>query len=219
MTTPNLGDREVRNCVKLRYELMPAVIIRAYTTIATLGAIKYAPWNWAKGLMFDETYGSTMRHLQAWWGGQDLDEDYTDENGTLIKGTGKPHLWHILWNVGALIFFTDRGRTELDNRPHIALAAPVPVGEYSEDGYGVEVMLPDSTGGGEWMPTSKVYSTLEHARAIVQDLRDNMYADGRMMRILKLESHEMSDGSTDEHHVVVQTIFPGDDPTSDISGS
>ena len=79
---------------KLRYDLLPPSILQAYTEIATFGAGKYAPYNWTKGGPWGRYYAALMRHLMAHMSGEDLDPE-----------TKKPHLWHALWNLGALVHF------------------------------------------------------------------------------------------------------------------
>lgn len=38
-----------------------------------LGAIKYAPYNWAKGMSFSDTTGSMFRHMLAWIEGENTE--------------------------------------------------------------------------------------------------------------------------------------------------
>lgn len=75
---------------KLRYDLVPIGALRAITTVLTFGADKYGPWNWYLGMDWSRVYAALMRHLTAWWEGEDKDEE-----------SGYSHLWH----VGACVVF------------------------------------------------------------------------------------------------------------------
>ena len=41
----------------------------------TYGAKKYAPRNWEKGIKFGRVFGALLRHLFAWWKGEDVDPE------------------------------------------------------------------------------------------------------------------------------------------------
>ena len=68
---------------KLRYDLIPPDFLESLATILTMGAKKYAPWNWSKGFDWSRLYSATQRHLNAWWNGEDKDPE-----------SGHSHLWH-----------------------------------------------------------------------------------------------------------------------------
>lgn len=75
------------------------------------GRQKYAVWNWSKGIKASRLFAAMLRHLWAWWGGEDNDRE-----------SGLPHLAH----VGCcLIFLMDQQHRlpEQDDRP-IGLCAP-----------------------------------------------------------------------------------------------
>lgn len=59
---------------------------------------KYEERNWEKGMDWGKAYGSLQRHLNSWWGGEDLDPE-----------TGKSHLKHALANLSFLITYEERG--------------------------------------------------------------------------------------------------------------
>lgn len=71
------------------------------------GASKYADRNWERGYEWSKSYAALMRHLLAWWAGEDLDEE------------GRPHLAAAGFHVLALIEFTFT-HPEMDNRPSSA---------------------------------------------------------------------------------------------------
>lgn len=77
---------------KLRYELIPTEILAELAKVLTYGAKKYKPNNWK--LVDDNSryIGAVFRHLEAWRGGEKLDE------------SGLHHLSHVLTNVAFLLY-------------------------------------------------------------------------------------------------------------------
>ncbi len=90
---------------KLPMELIPPETLIGYAEVMRMGAKKYAPNNWLLGIKYSRLYAATLRHLLLWFMGEDLD-----------KESGLSHLKHTFWNIGALITFVERKRTELDDR-------------------------------------------------------------------------------------------------------
>lgn len=77
---------------------IPPDVLLEWGDIFTYGAKKYARDNWRKGTEWHEFYGSALRHLARFWGGEDIDPE-----------TGLPHLVHALWNCGALRYYQLHG--------------------------------------------------------------------------------------------------------------
>ena len=91
---------------KLRYDLIPPEALEELTTILTYGANKYGDRNWEKGLKYTRVFAAIMRHLWAWFSGQDTDEE-----------SGHKHLAHAMCGIAFLIAYTRRGKdVELDDR-------------------------------------------------------------------------------------------------------
>lgn len=90
---------------KVRYELLPCSLLHGVAVILTFGAKKYAPRNWELGFAWSRAFGALMRHMWAWWGGENLDPE-----------TGKSHLWHAGCELAFLIEF-EKTHPELDDRP------------------------------------------------------------------------------------------------------
>lgn len=97
---------------KRRVDLVPTEAINALADILTAGAAKYGSHNWRKGMAWSRVYGAAQRHMLAFWGGDDIDEE-----------SGMPHLWHALTNVAFLVSYQamsvgrdDRWKGE-DDRP------------------------------------------------------------------------------------------------------
>lgn len=77
------------------------------------GADKYARRNWEKGMAYSRCFDSLMRHLTAWWAGEEWDIEY-DENGVEIYRAR--HLTAVVWNSMALLVYSLRG-IGTDDRP------------------------------------------------------------------------------------------------------
>ena len=90
---------------KLRMDLLPPDALEALGRILTDGAAKYGAHNWSKGMAWSRPYAALLRHLLAWWGGQDTDPE-----------SGHPHLWHVLTNAVFLTSYQIRKIGE-DDRP------------------------------------------------------------------------------------------------------
>lgn len=92
---------------KPRFDLIPAKPMRIIAEVYTMGAAKYADRNWEKGIAYSRIYGAVQRHLNAFWSGQDLDEE-----------SALPHLAHAAWGLLALLEFSDKEEDHaLDDRP------------------------------------------------------------------------------------------------------
>lgn len=90
---------------KIRLELLPPELLDAVGTILTFGAHKYSDRNWELGMNWSRVYGALLRHLNAWWAGQDFDPE-----------TGKSHLWHAGCCIAFLITYEER-QLGKDDRP------------------------------------------------------------------------------------------------------
>ena len=90
---------------KLRMDLIPPDAMEALARILTDGATKYGCRNWEKGMAWSRAYAALLRHLLAWWGGQDVDPE-----------SGHSHLWHVLTNAVFLVAYEQRKVGE-DDRP------------------------------------------------------------------------------------------------------
>lgn len=89
---------------KPRTDLLPVAALVEVAHVFTFGAKKYAPYNW-HGLSVSRLYGAALRHLWAWWRGEDNDPE-----------TGRPHLAHaaccVLMALAQML-----ERAEYDDRP------------------------------------------------------------------------------------------------------
>ena len=89
---------------KLRFDLIPGDALEELAIIYTFGARKYEDNNWRKGMLWSRVFGAIMRHLWAFFRGQDLDPE-----------SGRPHLAHAAWGCFTLLNYM-KTRKEFDDR-------------------------------------------------------------------------------------------------------
>jgi len=73
--------------------------------VAGFGATKYARYNFMKGYDWSLSFDACQRHLLAFWGGEDTDDE-----------SGLPHLGHAAWHCLAMLSFM-LDHPEYDDRP------------------------------------------------------------------------------------------------------
>jgi len=92
-----MSERGLRyNSGKLQPSLLSPHALKGVMRVMAIGAVKYKPRNWEKGLPLAEIIDSLVRHTWALQGGQFADPE-----------TGLPHADHIAWNALALSHFTN----------------------------------------------------------------------------------------------------------------
>jgi hypothetical protein len=74
--------------------------------VAGFGAIKYAPFNYAKGYAWSLSYNALLRHVLAFLGGEDTDPE-----------SELPHLAHASWHCMTLLTFSRFNRGTDDRFP------------------------------------------------------------------------------------------------------
>jgi len=100
------GAVRSKDADKERYDLISPHILRALAQTYAEGAEKYGDTNWLKGFSSGSLLNHALRHLVLWQ----------------LGDNSEPHLAHALWNIGAIIHFTET-RPELVQR------------QYAEDPY------------------------------------------------------------------------------------
>lgn len=91
---------------KPRYDLLPADALHEVVRVFTYGAGKYSARNWENGIAYGRVFGAIMRHMWAFWRGEELDPE-----------TGISHVAHAVTEGLFLLAFILRGRRDLDDRP------------------------------------------------------------------------------------------------------
>jgi hypothetical protein len=89
---------------KPRYDLLPGDALNDIVEVFTHGADKYGERNWEKGLSWGRLFGATMRHMWAWWRGEEIDPD-----------SGLSHLSHAAASV-IMLAASSRRRIGEDSR-------------------------------------------------------------------------------------------------------
>jgi hypothetical protein len=90
---------------KVPLDLIPLSALIECARVFDYGRKKYAAWNWAKGMDWSVPYGCLLRHMAAWFDGEDSDPE-----------SGLPHLGHAMCNLVMLSTFARTFR-EGDDRP------------------------------------------------------------------------------------------------------
>jgi hypothetical protein len=91
---------------KVRMELLPVSALIGIAEVFTFGAKKYDSWNWAKGIKYSRLYGALLRHMTAWYKGEEIDPE-----------SGKSHLYHAGCCLMMLIDTQKNLDKSLDDRP------------------------------------------------------------------------------------------------------
>lgn len=94
---------------KPRTDLLPFAALTEVAHVMTFGAKKYGPYNW-HGLSASRLFGAALRHLWAFWTGEDNDPE-----------TGRSHVAHAAACV-LMVLEQVLERPRYDDRPN----APVP---------------------------------------------------------------------------------------------
>ncbi len=84
---------------------IPVEVLLEWGEVFSYGEKKYDRANWLKGNDWHQFQGSALRHIYAFWRGEDIDPE-----------SGLPHLSHALWNIGALRYYQIHGIGN-DDRP------------------------------------------------------------------------------------------------------
>ena len=92
---------------KLRTDLLPVSFLTQLAGVLGFGAKKYGDHNWKAGINYNRLYGATLRHLIAFWGGEDIDPE-----------SGLSHLAHAGCNIAFLTEFQAKKNKygKFDNR-------------------------------------------------------------------------------------------------------
>lgn len=70
---------------KPRTDLIPPEPLIGAAKVFAFGANKYSARNWEQGISYGRLYGALLRHVLAWWGGEEQDPE-----------SGKHHLSHAM---------------------------------------------------------------------------------------------------------------------------
>jgi hypothetical protein len=102
ITSPTGGQKGIKLA---RFDLIPPTVLRELAEHYGKGAKKYGDSNWRKGYDWKLSYRSVHDHLNAFWSGEDFDEE-----------TGSKHVIAAAWHCIALAWYMD-DMPEYDSRP------------------------------------------------------------------------------------------------------
>lgn len=74
------------------YSLIPVEALAEVARVYEFGAKKYEANNWRLGYAWSLSYSALMRHIQAFWGGEDMDPE-----------SGYHHLAHATFHLFSLM--------------------------------------------------------------------------------------------------------------------
>lgn len=85
------------------FDQIPSGPLWELATLYGYGARKYSPNNWCKGYSWRLSFAACMRHLWAFWRGEDIDPE-----------SGMKHVIHAAWHCFAMAWFMDHRRSHDD---------------------------------------------------------------------------------------------------------
>lgn len=95
------GEKGVKEA---RYDLIPVEALEKVAILYGRGAKKYEEHNWRKGYEWSKSYAAMQRHIQAFWRGEDFDDELD-----------VPHLASAIFHALSLLTFMDE-HPEFDDR-------------------------------------------------------------------------------------------------------
>jgi hypothetical protein len=90
---------------KVDWSFLPSSAIEEIIKVYMGGAKKYGRGNYRKGISYSRVFSAAMRHLWAWWRGEETDPE-----------SGLSHLAHACWNVITLLEYTKGSYGKFDDR-------------------------------------------------------------------------------------------------------
>jgi len=87
------------------WHLLPGDALEEIVQVLEFGSIKYSARNWEKGMAWHRPFAALMRHMWAWWRGENADRE-----------TGLSHLAHAGCCILFLLAFELR-KVGTDDRP------------------------------------------------------------------------------------------------------
>lgn len=87
------------NTGKRKWSLVPFFVFDPMVRVLEFGAEKYDSWNWTKGLSWNETCESLLRHTHAFMRGEDCDQE-----------SKLHHIGHMMCNVMFLSYMIITGK-------------------------------------------------------------------------------------------------------------
>lgn len=90
---------------KIPLDLISNYSLEEMAKVLQFGAIKYDPWNWAKGLKYSRVIAAAKRHIAQWENRDDIDNESKTN-----------HLANAMCNLMFLLDYQARDLKEFDDR-------------------------------------------------------------------------------------------------------
>lgn len=100
---PTTGGEKDQKDVQLH--ALPWEALGPLGRVYSHGAVKYADYNFRKGYAWSLSFDAMLRHLFAFWSGEDIDPE-----------SGLPHISHAAWHALTLSLFSEANKGT-DDRP------------------------------------------------------------------------------------------------------
>ena len=97
VTDPQTGGQKGSKAE--RFDLIPWQSVAAISRVYHYGATKYSARNWQKGYAWSLSYAALIRHLSAWWEGENRDPE-----------SGQSHLAHAGFHILSLLWYEITGK-------------------------------------------------------------------------------------------------------------
>ena len=104
MTTTKEAPKDLEG--KKDWSLLPAAELENIIDVYQFGVDKYGRESWKAGFQYHKIYAAALRHLTAFWRGQDVN----------MEDGGLYHLAQVAWNALTLLWMLKNG-VGVDDRP------------------------------------------------------------------------------------------------------
>lgn len=90
---------------KPKLSFVARTLLIAIASVMAPGAVKYGRDNWKGGMLWSRPYDALLRHLTAWWDGENKDPE-----------SGMSHLWHAACELMFLVEYEAKKVGQDDRR-------------------------------------------------------------------------------------------------------
>jgi hypothetical protein len=116
------GSGARANRGKVALSLVPLHLLAGAARVFMYGKLKYAEWNWAKGMKWSIPMDCLQRHLLKWWYfGEEIDPE-----------SGEHHLDHVICNLLMLRHYLTTYKTGDDRPPTDVTGFPEEFADFSK---------------------------------------------------------------------------------------
>lgn len=121
ITTPAQSSKGIKyDGGKTPLNLLSTYAMEEVGEVLAYGAKKYAPWNWAEGIVYSRVLSAAKRHLSAWENREnhDIGKDCKacESESPCTSHSGRHHLANTICNLMFLLDYELRELKHLDDR-------------------------------------------------------------------------------------------------------